>query len=73
MFSKENSQPPREKTAGAARAIERAGEGVRAASASVAVGAAANVAPDQARAAAAGASRPAYVPTRRRSRRNLLL
>ena len=71
MIAKENPTTPREKAGGAnARAIERAGENAKAASAAAA--GAGVVAPDG-RASSADGARPSYVPTRRRSRRNLLL
>lgn len=74
MISKENSDPPREKVAGAPTAVERAGEGVKAAAAaaSSAVASVTDAAPASG-AASASVAPAAYVPTRRRSRRNLLL
>ena len=72
MIAKENLNPPREKTAAASPPAERAGESVKAAAAASAGTAASGVAPDG-RAPSANSARPAYVPTRRRSRRNRLL
>lgn len=69
MISKENSNPPREKTVAPAPTSERAGEGVKAAAATAA---AAGVATNG-RASSADDARPSYVPARRRSRRNILL
>ena len=73
MIAKENpNKPPREKAAATPPTAEHAGEGVKAGTANAAAAAAAGVA-QGARGASANGTRPAYVPARRRSRRNLLL
>jgi len=69
MIAKENPAGPREKAGANPRAAERAGENVKAAAAGAGAGV---VAPDG-RASSADGARPSYAPTRRRSRRNLLL
>ena len=69
MIAKETHNPPRDKATSTQHAAERADEGGKD---SPATAAAAGVA-QGARAASANGARPAYVPARRRSRRNLLL
>lgn len=68
MIAKENPDTPHDKAAAAPPATERAGENVQAGPATAAAGVA-----QGARAAAANGAPRAYVPARRRSRRNLLL
>lgn len=75
MIAKDNPNPPREKATTASHASERAGEGVKAGTATASPSAANAAAggAQGARAPSANGARPSYVPARRRSRRNRLL
>ena len=72
MLLKDNPTAVKEKAAAAPPPVERVGEGVKAVSTTSAAAITPGRAPDV-RASSANGALPAYVPARRRSRRNLLL